>query len=59
MFPGAAIHGVFGIGCGFRAGRRTAGRASFLFFKSFWLVLTKFSFWRGDWALARLSLCEI
>ena len=23
----------------------------FLFFKSFMLILTKFSFWRGDWAL--------
>ena len=48
MFPVATIHRVFGIGYG---GRRTAGRASFLFFKNFQLVLTKFSFWWADWAL--------
>ena len=35
MFPGAAIHRVFGIDYGFHGGRRTAGGASFLFLKNF------------------------
>ena len=27
------------------------GKVRFLFFRSFWLVLRKFSFWQEDWAL--------
>ena len=46
-----AVGGVFGANCGFRVEYRTTGGVWFIFFKSFLLASTKFSFWRGDWAL--------
>ena len=39
--------GIFGTGSSFRMGRCTARGVSFLFFKSFLLVLAELSFWRG------------
>ena len=49
---GAAVgRGVFGAGCDFRVGWRTAARVLLLFFRTFLLVLTSFSLWQGEWAL--------
>ena len=40
----------------FRVKYPTAGKVSLLFSKSFLLVLTKISFWHGDWALGYHSM---
>ena len=48
--------GIFGTGSSFRMGRCTARGVSFLFFKSFLLVLAELSFWRGGWALGYHSM---
>ena len=42
---------VFETNSSFDVKSRTTRKVSFLFFESFWLVLAKFSPWRGDWAL--------
>ena len=48
---------VYGMGFGFRFGRRIAVREfDFCFFWSFLLVLAKFSFWPGDWVLGCHSM---
>ena len=46
---GNRLRGIWG--SGFRVGWRTTGRVQSRFFGTFLLVLTKFSFWWGDWAL--------
>ena len=35
----------------FQVKLHTTGKVSFLYFKSFLLVSTKFSFWQEDWTL--------
>ena len=35
---------------------RTTGKVQFLFSRSLLLVLTKFSFWKEDWALGYTSM---
>ena len=40
----------------FRAKLRTTGKVQFLFFNGFLLVMTKFSFSPGDWALGYYSM---
>ena len=37
--------------CSFRVKQHTTGKVLLLFFRTFMLVLTGFSFWRGEWAL--------
>ena len=49
-------HSIFETNSGFHVKWRTTGKVSFLFFKSFLLVLTKFLFWRGGWGLAYYSM---
>ena len=46
-----AIHKIFETNSSFHVKQRTTGKVQFLFFSSFLLVLTKFSFWEEDWAL--------
>ena len=40
----------------FHAKWHTTGKVQFLFLKSFFLMLTKFLFWQGDWALGYYSM---
>ena len=40
----------------FRGKQRIVGKVKFLFYKSFLLVLTKLSFWQGNWALGYHSM---
>ena len=58
--PGLTIvHGVFEAGSGFHVyscGVVHCGRSLISVFKGFLLVLTKFSFSRGDWALGYYSM---
>ena len=42
---------VFGTNCSFHVEYSTTEKVQFLFFKSFLLVLKKFSFWKEDKAL--------
>ena len=50
------IHNIFETESSFYVKWRTTGKVSYLFFKSFLLALTKFSFWQEDWALGYYSL---
>ena len=45
------LAGCLGLTVVFLVEYRTTGGVWFIFFKSFLLASTKFSFWRGDWAL--------
>ena len=42
--------------CSFHVKKQNTEKFSFLFFSSFLLVSTKFSFWKEDWALGYDSL---
>ena len=44
-------HKIFETNSTFDVKQRTTGKVSFLFFKSFPLVLSKLSFWQGGWGL--------
>ena len=50
------IHKIFETDFIFHVKQRTTGKVYFLFFKSFLLVLTKLSFWQGDWILGYHSM---
>ena len=50
------IHRIFGTNSNFHVKWRTTGKAYFLFYKSFLLVLIKFSHWQGDWVLGYHSM---
>ena len=52
----AVAHGIFGASSSFRVKWSTVRKVSFLFFKSFLLILAKPSVWRGDWALGYHSM---
>ena len=52
----ATSNKIFETNSSFHVKRRTTGKVYFLFFKSFLLVLTKFSFWQEDWALGYHSM---
>ena len=54
--PATTIHRTFEINASFHLKQRTTGKVQFLFFGSFLLVLTKFSFWEEDWALGYNSM---
>ena len=55
-----AIHKIFETNCSFHVKQRTTGKVQFLFFSSFLLVLTEFSFFGGGggggWALGYNSM---
>ena len=50
------IHKIFETNSSFHVKQCTTGKVQFLFFSSFLLVLTKFSFWEEDWALGYNSM---
>ena len=50
------IHKIFETNSRFHVKKRAMEKAFFVFFRSFLLVLTKFSFWQEDWALAYHSM---
>ena len=50
------IYKIFEANSSFHVKQRTTGKAQFLFFSSFLLVLTIFSFWEEDWALGYNSM---
>ena len=50
------IHKIFEKMSGFHMKQRTTGKVQFLFFSSFLLALTKFLFWKEDWALGYNSM---
>ena len=50
------IHKIFQANSSFHVKQRTTGKVQLLFFRSFLLVLTKFSFWEEDWALGYHSM---
>ena len=56
MFPETINHKITGANSTFLMKERTVGKDECLFFKIFLLVLTKLSFWEGDWALGYHSL---
>ena len=55
-FDPAIIHNVSETNSSFHVKWHTTGKVYFLFFKNFLLVLTKFLFGQGDWALGYLSM---
>ena len=50
------IHKIFETNSSFHVKQRTTGKVQFLFFSSFLLVSTKFSFWEEYWALGNNSI---
>ena len=52
----AIIHKILETNSSFHVKWGTTGKVYFLFFKSFLLALTKFSFWQEDWALGYHSM---
>ena len=50
------IHKIFETNSRFHVKKRDMEKVFFVFFRSFLLVLTKFSFWQEDWALAYHSM---
>ena len=50
------IHRIFQSNSSFHMKWYTTGKVYSRFFKRFLLVLTKFSFWQGDWALGYHSM---
>ena len=44
------IHRIFETNSSFHVKQRTTGKVQFLFFRSCFLVLAKFSFWEEDWS---------
>ena len=51
MFSETISHKIFETDPSFHVKQRPTGKVQFLFFRSAWLVLNKFSFWYEDWAL--------
>ena len=56
LFAETTIHKIFETNSRFHVKQRTTGKVQFVFFSSFLLVLTKFSFWEEDWALGYNSM---
>ena len=52
----AITHKISETNSSFHVKKRTTGKVSFLFSKSFLPVLTKLLFWQGDWALGYHSM---
>ena len=50
------IYKIFETNSSFHVKSRTRGKVQFLFFKRFLIVLAKFLFWQGDWALGYDSM---
>ena len=46
------VHKIFETNSSFHVKQCTTGKLQFVFFSSFLLVFTNFSFWEWDWALA-------
>ena len=59
-FNATTIHRIFKTNSSFHVKQGTTGKVQFLFFSSFLIVLTKFSFWEEDWALGynSMELCD-
>ena len=51
MFPETITYKKSETETSFHVKKRKTAKIQFLFFKSFLLVLTKLSFWQGDWGL--------
>ena len=49
LFPETIIHKIFEINFSFHVKYPPMGKVQYLFFRSSWLVLKKFSFWHDDW----------
>ena len=56
MFPERITHKVTETNSTFHMEWHIAGKVEFLCVKSFILILTKLSFWQGDWALGFHSM---
>ena len=56
LFSETMINKIFKTNSGFHVKQCSMGKVQFAFFRCFWLVLTKFSFWEEDWALGYNSM---
>ena len=55
-FPETIIYKIFATNSNYHVKQRTTWTVEYLFFKSFLLILTNFSFWQGDWTLVYHSM---
>ena len=56
LFTETMIHKILETNSSFDVKDCTSGKVQFLFFSSFLLKLTKFSFWESEWALRYNSM---
>ena len=55
-FPETISYKIFETDSSFHLKQCTSGKVSWLIFWTFLLLLAKFSFWQGDWALGHQSI---